>query len=123
MENLPKMDPLGIVLLGQYYAGKTTTSKSLSSLAGFISIDFDDIYTAEFDESIWVTRARDEKDNTSHAVSQRDWAGELILEEMVKSPSICDFGGGSFLRARLKDRPDIIERIKDTHFLVTPSMP
>ena len=65
-----------------------------------------------------VTRARDEKEKTSHAVSQRDWVGERILDEMAKSPSISVFGGGSFLRDRLKDRTNTIERIKDTHFLV-----
>ena len=112
------MDPLGIVLLGQYYAGKTTTAMSLGSLAGFTVLDLDEIYDEEYRESIWVTRARDEKENTSHAVSQRDRVGERILDEMVRSPSICVFGGGSFLRDRLKDRPDTIERMKDTHFLV-----
>ncbi len=104
------MEPLGIVLVGIYYAGKTTTADYLGEICDFDVLDLDELYTREFRESIWDTRERE----TSLANRRRDVIGREIIERMNLSPSVAVLGGGSFML----DHTDVISLVKKSHLVV-----
>jgi len=110
MRDYVEMNPRGIVLVGLYYSGKTSTAKFIGLRSRFDVYDLDEIYKEKYGESIFLTRDREE----NIADQQRDCIGCDIMEKMTKSPSIAVFGGGSFLRVD----EERVERIKESHVIV-----
>ena len=104
----------GILLIGPYYAGKTTCSKEVASSCNWKRYDLDDIYTEKYEESIWATR--NIKNNKALSSQQRDKIGFEIINNIKNEPenSIVVFGGGSFFN----DHPEQLDIIKSTHTCV-----
>lgn len=104
----------GILLVGPYYAGKTTCSKEIAENCSWNRYDLDDIYTERYEESIWATRnIKNDKDLSN---KQRDRVGFEIIKNIQKESqqSMIVFGGGSFFR----DHPEQLDIVKQTHICV-----
>lgn len=107
------MNPMGALLVGIYYAGKTTTAVNIGQSVGFEVFDLDEEYTRRHQETIWDTRDKGDR-GIALARKQRDAIGNEILQRMIARPSVAVLGGGSFIR----ENHDVLDKAKKTHLVI-----